>query len=52
MKFGLKINTEFPMKTNDTLCDHISLMFFRGFLIKKTNHTVFNERAHSNEHHC
>jgi hypothetical protein len=47
MKFGLKINTEFPIKKKTpfmtTLYDH--LMFFRGFLIKKTNH-AFLMREH------
>jgi hypothetical protein len=52
MKFDLKINTEFPIKTDDTLYDHLRPHVLSWISDQKTNHTVFIERAHSNEHHC
>jgi hypothetical protein len=42
MKFGLKINTEFPIKTDDTLYDHLRPHVLSWISDQKTNHTVLS----------
>ena len=47
MKFGLKIKTEFPKKKQKTpFMTTLGHMFFRGFLIKKTQIIQFLMREH------
>jgi hypothetical protein len=47
MKFGLKINTEFPIKKQKTpFMTTLGLMFFRGFVIKKKQIIQFLLREH------
>jgi hypothetical protein len=41
MKIDLKINTEFPIKTDDTLYDHLRPHVLSWISDQKTNHTVF-----------
>lgn len=46
MKFGLKINTEFPIKTDDTLYDHLRPHVLSWISDQKKQITQFLMREH------